>query len=280
MNSEKLLIIGCGDLGQRLADQLGGSGIAITGVRRRPTATTAKVQYRALDANDEKAMTSLLSEGFDYIVLTLTPTQRSEAGYRDGYIKPCQTLVRALAAAGARPRKLLFVSSTSVYGEDDGEWVDETTPPEPNRYNGKLLLEAEQVLREADLPLSVLRLSGIYGPGRNRLLEKVRQGHAVPTPVWTNRIHADDAAGFMAYLLQQVPEPLPLYLVSDKEPAPYAEVVAYLAECLGVELPDLAPADGKNKRIDNRRLCASGYKLRYRDYREGFAALVGTCKTL
>src|SRR5690554_5236875 len=118
MNSEKLLIIGCGDLGQRLADQLGGSGIAITGVRRRPTATTAKVQYRALDANDEKAMTSLLSEGFDYIVLTLTPTQRSEAGYRDGYIKPCQTLVRALAAAGARPRKLLFVSSTSVYGED------------------------------------------------------------------------------------------------------------------------------------------------------------------
>jgi nucleoside-diphosphate-sugar epimerase len=274
MDSEKLLIIGCGDLGRRLAGQLAASPIAVTGVRRHPPAATDKLQYRALDATDASAMTALLAEGFTHIVLTLTPTERSEAGYHSGYVMPCQTLVRALAATRQRPRTVLFVSSTAVYGETHGEWITEATPPRPARFNGKQVLAAEQVLRDAGLPLSVLRLSGIYGPGRTRLIDSVRQGRAAPKPAWTNRIHADDAAGFMAHLVQKVPEPQPLYLVSDSEPALYAEVVAYVAQCLGVGLPEAVDAQDLNKRIDNRRLCASGYTLRYRDYREGFTELL------
>ena len=275
MDSEKLLIIGCGDLGRRLADALSDSHIATTGVRRHPPPSSGALQYRALDATDEQAMTELVAEGFEYIVLTLTPAARSEAGYRLGYVQPCQTLVRALATANQRPRRVLFVSSTAVYGENAGGWVDETTAPDPTRYNGEQVLAAENVLRHAGLPLSVLRLSGIYGPGRSRLIDNVREGRAAPKPSWTNRIHADDAAGFMAHLLLSANVPQPLYLVSDSEPASYAEVVTYLAECLGMSLPGAVPADGMNKRIDNRRLCASGYQLRYRDYREGFARLLG-----
>ncbi|WP_198147352.1 SDR family oxidoreductase [Gilvimarinus polysaccharolyticus] len=280
MHSEKLLIIGCGDLGRRLASQLTDSGIAITGVRRRPPATTDNLQYKAVDATDERAMSSLVAEDFDYIVLTLTPAERSEAGYHAGYVQPCESLVRALASAQVQPRKVLFVSSTAVYGEDHGEWIDEATIPRPTRYNGQQVLAAEQVLREANLPLSVLRLSGIYGPGRNRLIDSVRRGAAAPKPSWTNRIHADDAAGFMAYLLRKVAKPQSLYLVSDSEPAPYAEVVGYVTECLGVALPQTLAVDGMNKRIDNRRLCTSGYQLRYRDYREGFAELLGATDTI
>ncbi|BFM22293.1 SDR family oxidoreductase [Gilvimarinus japonicus] len=280
MDSEKLLIIGCGDLGRRLAGQLAGSGMAVTGVRRNPPKATDELQYRALDASDERAMMALLAEGFDHIVLTLTPAERSESGYHTGYVVPCQTLVRALAAAGKMPRRVLFVSSTAVYGENNAEWIDETTPPQPARFNGEQVLAAEQVLRDANLPLSVLRLSGIYGPGRSRLIDRVRHGNAAPKPSWTNRIHADDAAGFMAYLLRETPEPQPLYLVSDSEPVPYAEVVTYIADCLGVSLPASVPAEGMNKRIDNRRLCASGYQLRYRDYREGFAELLGATDTI
>lgn len=275
MDSEKLLVIGCGDLGRRLAGQLAASNMAVTGVRRHPPATTtAELQYRALDATDESAMTALLAAGFDHIVLTLTPAERSEAGYHTGYVVPCQTLVRALGAADRWPRTVLFVSSTAVYGETSGEWINETTPPRPTRFNGKQVLAAEQILRDAGLPLSVLRLSGIYGPGRSRLIDKVRQRCAPPKPSWTNRIHADDAAGFMAHIVQKIPAPQPVYLVSDSEPAPYAEVVAYIAKGLGVSLPEAVNTESLNKRIDNRRLCASGYTLRYRNYREGFAELL------
>ncbi|WP_041521797.1 SDR family oxidoreductase [Gilvimarinus agarilyticus] len=280
MDSEKLLIIGCGDLGRRLADALSDSHIATTGVRRHPPASAGALQYRALDAADEQAMTELVAEGFDHIVLTLTPAARSEAGYRQGYVQPCKTLVRALAAAKQCPRRVLFVSSTAVYGENAGEWVDEATAPHPVRYNGEQVLAAENVLRHAELPLSVLRLSGIYGPGRSRLIDNVREGRAAPKPSWTNRIHADDAAGFMAHLLLSTAVPQPLYLVSDSEPTPYSEVVTYIAQRVGVSLPGAVPADGMNKRIDNRRLCASGYQLRYRDYREGFAELLGAPDTV
>ncbi|UTF58800.1 SDR family oxidoreductase [Gilvimarinus sp. DA14] len=270
MDRKKLLIIGCGDLGERLAAQVADE-YEVYGLRRNPPASGMEdIHYLRGDAADGQAMASVLQREFDAIVLTLTPTGRGDEGYRRGYVEPCQVLVRALA--GRQPRVIL-VSSTSVYGQSDGQWLDEAAEAMPTRYNGERLLQAETVLAEAGLPLVVLRLAGIYGPGRTRLVQSVAEGKAKASPAYTNRIHADDAAGFMAWVLR-MEQPDALYLVSDGEAPSKAEVVNWLAEQLGVARPAPEDAENLNKRIDNRRMLATGYQLQYCGYREGFSKLI------
>jgi hypothetical protein len=107
-------------------------------------------------------------------------------------------------SAAATARRLLFVSSSSVFAQKDGEWIDETASTEPEGYSGKVMLEAEQLALHSGIPASVVRLTGIYGPGREWLLSQVRQGYRVAEepPLYGNRIHAEDAASLLAFLLQ------------------------------------------------------------------------------
>ncbi len=270
MDRKKLLIIGCGDLGERLAALVAGE-FEVYGLRRNPPAQRdAGINYLRGDALDHGTMTEVLALGFDAIVLTLTPAGRSDEGYCRGYVEPCQTLVKALA--GREPR-VIFVSSTAVYSENDGQWVDETTTAHPARHNGRRVLEAEQTLASARLPLVVLRLAGIYGPGRTRLMDSVATGKTEATQAYTNRIHADDAAGFMAWVLK-MDEPQPLYLLSDGESPRKAQVIHWLAEQMGVAPPPEGESASLNKRVDNRAMRASGYQLRYPSFKEGFAELI------
>src|SRR5690554_1036446 len=125
VNSEKLLIIGCGDIGHRLAERLSPDHYQITGLRRHPPAPNPRVHYLAADAADPVALASALTESFDVVVITLTPSQRTEAGYHQAYVLSCQNLVQALGRQTQPPRLVIFVSSTSVYGQTGGEWVDE-----------------------------------------------------------------------------------------------------------------------------------------------------------
>lgn len=279
MDREKLLIIGCGDLGQRLARHLAGTGVEITGLRRRPRDSddqTPELRYVAANATDEMAMMTLLREGFDTIVMTLTPAERSEAGYQRGYVRPCEVLVQSLQVLPKVPRQILFASSTAVYGQQQGEWVEEQSLTKPRRYNGEQLRKAESVLLDSGLPVTILRLAGIYGPGRQHLLKKVASGQAPLTDAWTNRIHAEDAAGFMAHLLDLSERQLlaPVYLVSDGAPAPAAEVIRWLAEKMGVGTGEHQQVHNLNKRVSNRLMLATGYTLQYPDYRAGFGELI------
>lgn len=269
MDRKKLLIIGCGDLGERLATQVS-DDFEVYGLRRNPPLGGEFIHYLRGDASDDDTMRSVLAREFDTIVLTLTPSARSDEGYRHGYVDPCQALVRALA--GRKPR-VIIVSSTAVYGQSEGQWVDETSLAAPSRYNGARLLEAETVLADAKLPLVTLRLAGIYGPGRTRLLQSVAEGNAKASPAFTNRIHADDCAGFMAWILR-MENPLPLYLLSDGEAPTKAEVVNWLAAELEVAPPVMECTDNLNKRVDNRCMLATGYTLRYQDFKAGFAPLI------
>lgn len=279
---QKLLILGCGDIGQRLAQQLAPRGYRVTGLRRSPCADLAQLQYRQGDAADAACLDGLWREGFDVVLITMTPAERSDAGYRRAYVDSCHQLVASLARQQHRPRLLLFVSSTSVYGQDDGSWVDEESPACPTNFSGRRLLEAEQLLQEGAARLGIasciVRPSGIYGPGRQRLIELVRAGRASASSHYTNRIHADDLAGALAHLIERQRQlPLaPLYLASDSAPAPMAEVVAWLAQQMGVGDCPAAGAQGErgNKRICNRRLLDAGYRLRYPDYRAGYTELL------
>lgn len=282
MNSEKLLVCGCGDLGRRLAGELAGEHFQITGLRRHPPASDrAPLNYVAADTNDREALTRALAPGFAVIVITMTPGERSDAGYRRAYVDTCHHLVAALDSLDQRPRLIVFVSSTGVYGQHDGEEVDEDSSTEPERFSGRRLLEAERVIADSGHPYTVVRFSGIYGPGRGRLIEQVRSGRAALARHYTNRIHADDCAGFLAHLIRRSGEgepPAPLYLATDSRPAPKAEVVAWLAARLGTDTARFAPDEPSpragNKRCLNHRLLASGYRLKYPSYQEGYAALL------
>lgn len=272
----KVLLVGFGDIGARVVAALPANGVRV-GVRRRRQAV-AGVDCRALDASDRSALATLLAEQpYDYIVATLTPADMSEAGYRASYLAVAENLA-ALLPAQRQMRRLFWVSSSSVYGSSSTDWIDEQSAAQPDRPTARVLLAAEQAL--AGLPVTVLRFSGIYGPGRRRLIDLVRRGGPLPggAEQWSNRIHSDDGGAFIAHLIaadQRGIAPEPLYIVSDDEPAPLGEVGDWLAAELGCQPPTAAATAGRgSKRLANYGLRASGYRLRYPSYREGYAALI------
>lgn len=283
--AEKLLILGCGDIGQRSARQLAASGqYAITGLRRHPPANSDLLSYRACDLRAEGELLRQLREGWDLILITMTPSEQSDAGYKSAYVDTCQTLVDSLQQLEKQPRLVIFVSSTSVYGQDDGGWVDENSICSPSSYSGKRLLEAEQIIARAAFNSCILRFSGIYGPGRTRLIQQVMDRRASASQGYTNRIHAEDCAGVIAHLIerQKMASIAPLYVATDSSPAPMLEVVTWIAEQLAIKeflAPDTTNSRG-NKRIHNQRLLESGYEFRYPHFRQGYAELLRELKRL
>ncbi|HTF96167.1 MAG TPA: SDR family oxidoreductase [Cellvibrio sp.] len=280
-SSRKVLIIGCGDIGQRLAYQLSSDKYQITGVRRNCPPNHPHLRYFGCDATASGALEPALKENFDVIVITMTPAERSDAAYQRSYVDTCQNLVNSLSALALQPRLIIFVSSTAVYAQDDGSWVDEDSPTNPTHFSGRRLLEAEKVIQESGFNYTLVRFSGIYGPGRTRLIQQVQQGRASASPHHTNRIHAEDCAGFLAHLIR-LQQPLePMYIATDSHPAPMVEVVSWIAAKIGVTdflSPDTVN-ERSNKKLSNKRMLGSGYQLRYPGFQAGYAELIGDGET-
>lgn len=279
--SRSVLIAGCGDVGSRLARLLLASGWRVQGLRRRVAALPPGVLPLAADLHCAKVPAQWPEAAPDYLVYCATPDGSGEAAYRASYVEGLRHVLGWLAARGQRPRRVLFVSSTAVYGQQAGEWVDEDSPCTAQTYNGRILLEAEALVQGCGLPATVVRLAGIYGPGRTWLLDQVRAGYRPAThpALYGNRIHADDAAGLLAFLLQQQEAGLALadcYLGVDDQPAPLAEVVDWLRVRLGVtQVGEVsAPRRAGSKRCSNARARALGWVPRYPDYQAGYAALL------
>lgn len=291
----KALLLGFGDLGRRLAPRLIASGWDVAGLRRSPD-RFPRVSMVAGDCRD-KALLAKVIAGQDLLVVTLTPGKFNEEAYRSTYVDGATTLVEVVARSTHKPRHVLWVSSTSVYGQSAGEWVDESSPTHPQNWSGRTLLEAENIVASCSAPLTCVRFSGIYGPGRSRLMDQVRAGQVSPaTPVrWSNRIHREDCAGVLHHLALtiQSQRPIhPIYIASDCEPAPLHEVQGWLASQLGVELNPLASGDAahhspqndhtqsprppSNRRLKNDRLLATGYRFIYPNFREGYGALLSS----
>jgi nucleoside-diphosphate-sugar epimerase len=221
----------------------------------------------------------------DYLVYCAAATDHDEDGYRAAYVEGLQHVLGWLNDYGQVPNRLLFVSSSSVYGQQDGEWVDEASTAVAAGYSGRVMLEAEQVALNSGIPASIVRLTGIYGPGREWLLTQVRRGYrvVVEPPLYANRIHADDAAGLMAYLLEADRRGVALedvYIGVDDAPAALADVVGWLREYLGVTewAEDASVRRTGSKRCSNARAKALGWAPKYPSFREGYAAILeGRC---
>ena len=264
----RCLIAGCGDVGTRLGLRLAAAGVEVHALTRR-SVPPEPLRGHHVDLTSPQSSWPRHPE-FDSLVYLPAPARRDEASYRGLYIDGPARLLDALPTA---PRRILFVSSTAVYGEDDGGWVDEDTPPQPRTWNGQILLEAEQRLRERIPGLIVVRFAGLYGPGREALLSRVRAGRAGATGHWTNRIHVDDAAAALHHVLD-LAAPASVYLGADGHPAAEAAVMQWLASRLGLAAVEPTAGPPSGRRIGAARLAASGFAWAWPDYRAGYGGLL------
>ncbi|CRM65863.1 hypothetical protein H097_01637 [Pseudomonas sp. FH4] len=281
MSAPSVVIAGCGDVGSRLASQLLAAGWEVHGLRRNVSRLPEGVIGIAGDLFNKECPDTWPIGGVDYLVYCAAATDHDEAGYRKAYVQGLEHVLEWLGDYGQEPKHLVFVSSSSVYGQQDGEWVDETSATQAVGYSGQVMLEAEQVAFDSGIPATTLRLTGIYGPGREWLLSQVRQGYrvAVEPPLYGNRIHVDDAAGLLAFLLLHVEQGGTLdkvYIGVDDAPAPLSEVVGWLREYLGVTewAEDASVRRAGSKQCSNARAKALGWTPTYPSYREGYAAIL------
>jgi nucleoside-diphosphate-sugar epimerase len=270
----RVLIVGAGYVGMELAKALAKGGHEVHATSRSPRPAPPGVRTLALDLTTQDLPP--LPEEVDLVVFTLAPDRSSDADYEAVYVQGPERLLRAPSMRRSPPKRVVFTSSTSVYGQTGGEWVDESSPTEPASFSGRRMLEAEARIRDACPSAVSLRCSGIYGPDRGRLLERLRQGEAPFTPgAFTNRIHQDDVVRALRHV-GTLADPDDVYLASDLEPAPQETVYRWLAERLGAPEPrrhDGASLGGRgmNKRCRPSRLLESGFTFSHPTFREGYA---------
>lgn len=274
----KILFLGCGDIAQRTVAQLPDQ-YQCFGLKRNPENLPSAITPFKGDVSDYRQLQAVLGEHFDVLVATLTPDEFTEQAYRSAYLEAANSLQRALATIDRQPKWVIWVSSTSVYGDTRGAWVDEDSPTEPQTFSGRTLLAAEEVIQQLPCNHTLVRFSGIYGPGRTRMINQVLAGKGRPAEPeqWSNRIHSDDCAGVLTHLIGLLSEgevPEPLYLASDSEPVTQHDLRRWLAIQLGVELQEEAANRGPIRRCSNRRLLRSGYQFKYPSYREGYRSLL------
>ena len=270
----RVLIAGCGDVGNVLAVSLLKDGHIVYGLKRDVTTLPDGVRPIPGDLTNPDTLKQLPTD-IDRLVYMPTPASRNVAGYEAIFIQGWKNLWAGLKQD---PARTLLVSSTAVHGESDGGIVNEDTLPEPTGFNGKILLKMEQLAASCTTNLVVVRISGIYGPGRERLIRlsvsdelEVQQS----PPFFTNRIHRDDAAAVLKHLLEK-DQVEGLYLASDDLPAPRYEVIEWLAKMQGKSSPPgVVDKDAtRGKRVSNQRLRDSGFRPLYPDYRAGYGAVL------
>lgn len=275
----KILSVGCGDVGGELAKRLADAGHQVTGLKRHPPPAFNKINYLAADIAAIADLTDLDTD-FDFVFFILSPDGRSENSYQAIYETGVDNLLAHFARAKQSPR-WIFTSSTSVYAQSQGEWVDENSPAEPDNPNSQFIRAAERKIIAANPNNIVVRFSGIYGEGREYLLRQAQHIPAIQKnpPYFTNRIHRRDCVEVLLFLLQQQLSGNCLeqcYLASDDEPASTWEVMTWLATEMGCPQPTVKISDAAemNKRCNNQRLKALGYQFRYPSYKEGYLPLI------
>ena len=276
-NKPRVALIGCGDIGIALARRLVLQDYRCLGLRRSPPAGTEGMQWLAADYTEVSDLQPMIEWEPDYLVITLKPAAYTEAGYQQGYVAGAQAIAKAIS--GCKLKRVFYVSSTRVYGESDGGWVDETSPLATDGYAALALIAAEQTIAAA-ADTTLIRCAGIYDGATFYRLRIERGLWSSSQPIiYTNRIHRADCVGFLAHLIhleQQGKALQPVYNAADNRPAPRHQLERWLADQLGLIPPNDAsvPAHSpeSHKRVSNEALKASGYSLRYTSFEEGYAA--------
>ena len=285
----RIVIVGCGYVGLELGRQLRRAGHEVTGVRRSDAGLDAVedagLEPHRADATDPGSLSSLPDA--EWVVFAASSGGRGADAARAVYVEGLENVINEYAGRSSSPDRLVYTSSTGVYGDHDGAFVDEDTPIDPKTEKTEVLADAERIAREtaadAGIDGTVARFAGLYGPDRYRL-DRYLTGPV--TEGYLNMVHRDDAAGAVAFCLDLGVARGETVLVVDDEPVDKWAFADWLAAECGVEPPpkrtieerladpDLSTAARRriqtSKRCANDRLRESGYEFAYPTYREGY----------
>ncbi len=275
-----ILIAGCGDVGCLLGTELTQQGHKVFGLRRNVDALPDCIV--PIEANLTGTINNLPKK-IDYVFYMASAGKFKDSAYYQAYVSGLKNLLHTLQ--GQAIKRLFFISSSSVFGQNEGELVSESSPTHDTSFSTKRILEGEAIALESEFPATVVRFGGIYGPGRTHLIDLVRAGKAhCMEDVWSNRIHSADCAGMLTHLLnlnESHPEDVEsLYVGVDNQPSLSCEVYEWLAEELCMpevehnEASENARMMRSNKRISNAKIRATGYEFKYPTYKEGYIELL------
>lgn len=279
----KILIAGCGYVGTAVGRRWREKGHHAAGIRRSASGLESirKAGIEALEA-DLLDPDNLRLPPSDVALLSQAPSGLRD-DYRRTYLEGTRHFLRAAARLGLK--KIVLVSSTSVYGINNGSWVDESTPPNPEAHPSceeheaaRVLLDTEAAALDCGIPVVVLRLAGIYGPGRNAA-ERIRKGTArsYNPHEYTNRIRLEDIVAAIELLIEKGAAG-EIYIGCDDTPVTQQEFYGWLYGRMKLPPPrglaEAAPAAALGKRCSNRKIRELGLELNYGDYRLGYRDLV------
>ena len=270
----RILIAGCGYVGEATADLFHSAGWAVEGwVHSKESAARLSAKPYPIRVVDISQPSGIADDGRSFDALIHCASSRGGDGeaYRRIYLNGARHLLHRWPRA-----KILFTSSTSVYAQRDGSWVNEESDTKPLRETGRILLETEQlILQNGGI---VARLAGIYGPKRSALLSKFLGGTATIDPTnerFVNQVHRDDIALALFVLLNREPlDSVKIYNVVDDKPVLKSECYRWLAEKLNRPLPPMRQAQqprkrgDTNKRVSNARLHQLGWAPAYPTFTE------------
>ncbi len=285
------LIIGCGYLGQRLGSRLLGDGGRVYGTVRSldRAEEIAGIGIEPIIADVVRPETLTRLPAAERVFYAVGFDRAAGAPMREVYVNGLRNVLDCLPSS---VRRFVYASSTGVYGQAGGEWVDEESPTAPEHESGRVVLEAEGLIRtwadaRPDASAVVLRFAGLYGPGRIVRRAMLERGEPIPgdPEKFLNLVHIDDAAQAAAAALD-AEAPAPIYLVADDRPVTRGEYYAVAASVLGAPGPGFEPPrpgsieaarDATSKRVANRRMKAElGVVLRYPDITTGLVAALGS----
>jgi nucleoside-diphosphate-sugar epimerase len=267
----RILVAGCGYLGQAAADLFHGDGWEVEGWTKSPNELEKPYPVIPVDISD-RAQVNARPENFDFVIHATSTRGGDVDLYRRTYLEGARNLLDRFVGS-----TILFVSSTSVYAQRDGDWVTEDSPAEPAHERGQILRKTEKlVLANGGI---VARLAGIYGPNRSALLRKFLNGEAVVNEDrFVNQIHRDDAAAALRFLLDRQLPGDRIFNVADNEPMLLSECYRWLATKLGRDAPSQTGVRStssprkrgeSNKRVSNAKLRGLGWQPQFPSFRDG-----------
>lgn len=273
----QVLILGCGDIGTRMGLSLLEQGWRVAAARRNPDQLPDQFDRREVNLTEPASWGQLGAVAPDYVVVTPTPQSYDPAGYQAGFAGVAKTL--ASQEWIARCRRVIWVSSTRVYRESEGGWVDEHSPLNLDEAQASAMIAGEAAIRRA-ATATVIRPAGVYGDPAGMLMRRVRAGEGGPAgALYGNRIHREDLARLIVHCLerdaagQSVP---PTLVGADHDQAPIHQIEDWLAARLNVTLSRQTSTGTAraNRRCRNTLLEKIGFQLSYPTWREGYEAML------
>lgn len=259
----KVLILGSGFLGAQIKKDFGNQ---VIGVSRSGEGDLN------LDLTLESSY-SKLPRDIDYVIFAVSPDSSSTDSYQIAYIE-ILNLSLEFAKKLSSLKKYIFVSSTGVYGVDNGSWVDELTIPDPIKATSKIIMQAENLMQTSGLKHVILRFGGIYGAGRYRMIEVAKAGNInLKEKEFSNRIHVEDCSNLIKFSIDNLEG---TFIGVDCAPCDKNEVILWIREQLNLDknMTEINATKIKGKRCSNKKILDLGFNFLYPSYKEGYQQIL------